>query len=77
MNAQIKHIDHKKLTRQKLSEITINSEVIFFKNKKPYRGIIISADYDYFTAVVAFLDEFGKFKIVKDDFRSFFIYPAR
>jgi len=77
MNARIKHIDRKELTRQQRSEIPTNSEVIFFKNEKPYLGIVISFDYDYFTAEVAFLDEFGKFKIVKDDFKSFFIYPAR
>lgn len=77
MNARIQHIDLEKLTRQQRSEILINSEVIFFKNEKPYPGIVISVDNEFFTAVVAFLDEFGKLKIVKDDMKSFFTYSSR
>lgn len=75
MNARKQqHVDIKKLAQQKRSEILVNSEVIFLRNDKSYLGIVISVDNEFFTAVVAFLDEFGKLKIVKDDMKSFFTY---
>jgi hypothetical protein len=77
MNARKQPVDIKKLSQQKRSEILINSEVIFLRNEKSYLGIVISVDYEYFTAVVAFLDEFGKLKIVKGDMRRFFIYTSQ
>ncbi len=77
MNARKQLVDTKKLTKQKRSEILINSEVIFLRNEKPYQGIVISVDYDYYAAVVAILDEFGKSKIVKVDLSSFYIYASQ
>lgn len=76
MNARKQPVDIKKLTQQKRSEILTNSEVIFLRNGKTYLGIVVSVDNEFFTAVVAFLDEFGKLKIVKDDMRSFFTYTT-
>jgi hypothetical protein len=76
MNARKQLVDTKKLTRLKSNKILTNTEVIFLRNDKPYLGIVISVDYDFFTGVVAFLDEFGKLKIVKDDMRNFFTYTS-
>ena len=76
MNARIQHLDRKKLIQYKPNKILINSEVFFLRNEKSYLGIVISVDNEFFTAVVAFLDEFGKLKIVKDDMRSFFTYTT-
>lgn len=78
MNARKQQlVDIKKLAQQKRSEILVNSEVIFLRNEKSYLGIVISVDNEFFTAVVAFLDEFGKLKIVKDDMKSFFTYTSQ
>lgn len=77
MNARKQLVDTKKLTQQKRSEILVNSEVIFLRNEKSYQGIVISVDNEFFTAVVAFLDEFGKLKIVKDDMKSFLTYTSQ